>query len=203
MCRRGPGRNSACILPASAVAKRTTGNNQAYGRGPLWTSVAARPLGRTSRRCRLWVVAWLYPLHMVIALPALAPRPRPVPLRLVYTFLIVAALAGVPWLVSEASHRIDRVPSSLWPSPALVLLVLGALVAPRVSYRWFDAYLLLIPIVGLFYLGRFAWRLSLLPYRDWPPRPDEAPRWRKVAHPSRPGAGLYLVDRTSKADDQQ
>jgi len=70
---------------------------------------------------------------MVIALPALAPRPRPVPLRLVYTFLIVAALAGVPWLVSEASHRIDPVPSSLWPSPALVLLVLGALVAPRVS----------------------------------------------------------------------
>jgi hypothetical protein len=31
-----------------------------------------------------------------------------------------------------------------WPSPTLVLLVLGALVAGRVSYRWRDGLLLLI-----------------------------------------------------------
>ena len=58
--------------------------------------------------------------------------------------------------------------------------------------RW----LLLIPIVGIFYLWRFAWRLALLPYRDWPPRPNEAAHWRKVSHPARPGARLYLVDRS-------
>ncbi len=204
--------NCPCILPPSRVAKRTTGNNQPYGGEPLWTSVAARPLdGCALTRAASpvipaatgWVAAWLYPLHVVIDLPALAPRPRPVALRLVCTVVIVAALASVPWLVSHAGRRIDGVPSGLWPPPVLVLLVLGALVATRVSYRWFDAILLLIPILGLFYLWRFAWRLSLLPYRDWPPRPDEAPRWRKVAHPSRPGAGLYLVDPTSKADDQQ
>jgi hypothetical protein len=110
--------------------------------------------------------------------------------------VIVALLAGTPWLVSEASRRIGGGVSGPWPSPVLVLLILGALVATRVSYRWFDALLLLIPVVGLFYLCRFAWRLSLLPYRDWSPRPQEAPQWRKVAHPDRPGAGLYLVDRT-------
>jgi hypothetical protein len=138
---------------------------------------------------------------MVIDLPAVAPRPRPVPLRLVYTVVIVAALAGVPWLVSEASRRIHGGASGLWPPPVLVLLVLGALVATRVSYRWFDAVLLLIPILGLFYLWRFAWRLSLLPYRDWSPRPEEAPRWRKFAHPDRPRAGLYLVDRSGRSVD--
>jgi hypothetical protein len=48
------------------------------------------------------------------------------------------------------------------------------LVADRVSYRWYDAWLLTIPFVGLFYLWRFAWRLAALPHRDWPPRPGEA-----------------------------
>jgi hypothetical protein len=121
-------------------------------------------------------------------------------LRLTYTVVIVAALFSAPWLASEAGRRIGGRPWAHWPSPTLVLLVLGALVASRVSYRWFDAFLLLIPIVGLFYLWRFAWRLSFLPYRDWPPRPEEAPSWRKVAHPDRPGAGLYLVDRTGQRE---
>jgi hypothetical protein len=133
---------------------------------------------------------------MVVELPSIAPRPRPVALRLVYTVLIVAALLGLPWLVGEAGPRIGRKVFTWWPSPTLVLLVLGALVASQVSYRWRDALLLLIPIVGLFYLCRFAWRLAFLPYRDWPPRSAEAPYWQKVAHPVRPGAGLYL--RTSR-----
>jgi hypothetical protein len=139
---------------------------------------------------------------VVIDLPAIAPRPRPVLLRLVYTIVIVAALLSVPWLVSEASRRIGSGPLGLWPPPTLVLLVLGTLLASRVSYRWFDAFLLLIPIVGLVLLWRFAWRLSFLPYRDWPPRPEEAQRWRKVAHPDRPRAGLYLVDRTGQREHQ-
>jgi hypothetical protein len=139
-------------------------------------------------------------LLMVIDLPAIVPRPRPVLLRLTYTVVIVAALFSVPWLASEAGRRIGGRPWAHWPSPTLVLLVLGALVASRVPYRWFDAFLLLIPIVGMFYLWRFAWRLSFLPYRDWPPRPEEAPSWRKVAHPDRPGAGLYLVDRTGQRE---
>jgi hypothetical protein len=132
---------------------------------------------------------------MVVDLPSIAPRPRPVALRLAYTVVILAVLFGVPWFVGKATPRIGSQPSGWWPSPTLVLLVLGALAASRVSYRWRDGLLLLIPIVGLVYLCRFAWRLSFLPYRDWPPRAEEAPSWRKVSHPARPGARLYLVDR--------
>jgi len=106
----------------------------------------------------------------------------------------MAVLIVLPWAASEGSRSLDDGAATGWPPPAVVLMVVGAFIARRVSYRWFDAFLLLIPLVGLIYLWRFAWRLSFLPYRDWPPRPDEAPRWVKVAHPSRPGAGLYLVD---------
>jgi hypothetical protein len=131
---------------------------------------------------------------MVVDLPALAPRPRPVPLRLAYTVLVLMVFFAVPGLVAWALGRIGGGPSGDSMVPIVVLFVLGALAAGRVSYRWFDAFLVLIPIYGLFFLVKLAWRLALLPYRDWPPRPEEAPHWRKVAHPSRPGAGLYLVD---------
>jgi len=131
---------------------------------------------------------------MVVDLPALAPQPRPAPLRWVYTVLIMAALIGLPWAVSEATRPLDGEALVDWPPPTLVLLIVGALIARRVSYRWFDAFLLVIPLFGLIYVWRFAWRLAFLPYRDWPPRPDEAARWVKVAHPSSPGAGLYLVN---------
>jgi hypothetical protein len=152
-----------------------------------------RRMVSTSREVPL--VGRPYPRLMVVDLPSVAPRPRPVVLRLVYTVLILAVLVGLPWLVGKAGPRFGARVPAWWPSPPLILVVLGALVASRVSYRWRDGLLLLIPIVGLFYLGRFAWRLSFLPYRDWPPRRQEAPYWRKVSHPARPGAGLYLVDR--------
>jgi hypothetical protein len=146
------------------------------------------------------VAAGPYPLRMVIDLPAIAPRPRPTALRWVYTVLLMTVLVGLPWAAREATTALDDSASGSWPPPALVLFILGALIARRVSYRWFDAFLLLIPLFGLIYMWRFAWRLSFLPYRDWPPRPDEAPHWRKVAHPDRPGAGLYLVDPAAHAE---
>ena len=55
-----------------------------------------------------------------------------------------------------------------------VTLPFFAWVAPRVSYRWFDCLFLLIPIYGLIWAFRMIWRLVFLPYRDWPPRADEA-----------------------------
>jgi len=135
----------------------------------------------------------------VVDLPALAPRPRRVPLRVAYTILVLALFSVLPWLAGRAFDRIDGGPAGDSMAPIVVVFVLGALAATRVSYRWFDAFLLLIPIFGLFFLVKLAWRLAFLPYRDWAPRPDEAPRWRKVAHPSRPNAGLYLVDPARQA----
>jgi len=131
---------------------------------------------------------------MTTDLPALAPRPRSVTLRVAYTIVLVVLLAGLPWLATATLGRIGGWPSGDSLLSVVVLFAAGAVVATQVSYRWFDALLLLIPFVGLVFLVKFAWRLALLPYRDWPPRPAEAGRWRKVAHPSRPGAGLYLVD---------
>ncbi|RZU50806.1 hypothetical protein EV385_2590 [Krasilnikovia cinnamomea] len=42
--------------------------------------------------------------------------------------------------------------------------------APKVSYRRRDAFL------GPWLFVIIAWRIAYLPYRDWPPRDDEAPR---------------------------
>jgi hypothetical protein len=63
---------------------------------------------------------------------------------------------------------------------------------PLVSYRRRDVLLMGIPLYNLGLFGQTLWRLTYLPYRDWPPRPDEAARWRQLRHPSRPGALLYV-----------
>jgi len=51
-----------------------------------------------------------------------------------------------------------------------------AVLAPRASYRRRDAWLGLLPLLGWYLLCVLAWRVALLPYRDWEPRPDEM--WR-------------------------
>ena len=61
----------------------------------------------------------------------------------------------------------------------LVLIVpatLTALLAPFVSYRAIDGLAWLVPPLGFVLFVRIAWRLALLPERDWPPRPDEVSR---------------------------
>lgn len=56
------------------------------------------------------------------------------------------------------------------------VLLGGAAIAPKVSYRRFDCFLLMIPVYGVVFMATFAWRLSYLPYRDWPLRADERAR---------------------------
>jgi hypothetical protein len=80
----------------------------------------------------------------------------------------------------------------------LVLLVLGALVATRVSYRWFDAILLFDPDTRpvLPVAVRVAAVAPAIPGtgRRGPTRPRAGGRSRTRAG----GAGLYLVDPTSR-----
>jgi hypothetical protein len=59
----------------------------------------------------------------------------------------------------------------------IIPAALTAWIAPMVSYRRRDAAWWLIG-VGLYFLALFIWRATLLPYRDWDPRPDE----RDAAH---------------------
>lgn len=57
----------------------------------------------------------------------------------------------------------------------LVYLIVYALLARKVSYRWFDTFLQLIPIYGIIWQFIIAWRLAYLPHRDWRLRPEEKP----------------------------
>jgi hypothetical protein len=42
-----------------------------------------------------------------------------------------------------------------------------AVLCPKVGYRWWDAFFLLIPFYGIFFLCRIAWRAANLPHVDW------------------------------------
>lgn len=53
------------------------------------------------------------------------------------------------------------------------VLVAYGFLAPRVSFRWFDTFFQFIPVYGLIWQCRVAWRIAGLSLRDWPQRPDE------------------------------
>jgi hypothetical protein len=57
------------------------------------------------------------------------------------------------------------------------------LLAPHASYRPRDGWLGLIPIYGWYVTCVLCWRVALLPYRDWEPRPDELWRARWLPEP--------------------
>jgi hypothetical protein len=65
---------------------------------------------------------------------------------------------------ATGSHALTSLAIWLFPVPFAVWL------APKVSYRRRDVML------GPWMIGIIAWRIAYLPYHDWPPRDDEAPR---------------------------
>lgn len=72
------------------------------------------------------------------------------------------------------SSAVDDALSTATGGFLLAAFVGLALIARKVSYRWFDAFLVVIPLVGIFFVCRFLWRFTLLPVRDWDLRPDES-----------------------------
>lgn len=58
-----------------------------------------------------------------------------------------------------------------------------AVLAPRCSYRRRDALFGLVPLVGYYVTCVLAWRVALLPFRDWEPRADELDRSRWLDDP--------------------
>jgi hypothetical protein len=78
--------------------------------------------------------------------------------------------------------------------------LLTVVVAPLVSYRRRDAVAWLIPPLGLLLTARLVWRLTLLPYRDWPPRPEEANRYRRTTFHTVDGAPLYRLLHANRPD---
>ena len=49
----------------------------------------------------------------------------------------------------------------------LVILITLGIVGPKVGYRWFDCFFAMIPIYGIFFIFRLAYRLANLPNVDW------------------------------------
>ena len=123
--------------------------------------------------------------------PVRSRRPRVVRLLLLLAIVILFyAIAGAAGYVAvsmvdaatfstyeEYSTAVDEAASGV-SGLAILAAVAGLVVAcSRVSYRWFDGFLVFIPVYGLIFMITILWRVTNLPHNDWPLRPDERP-WR-------------------------
>jgi hypothetical protein len=107
-------------------------------------------------------------------------RSSETPRGLVSRSLIAAAIfaaAVIPgWTLGDLAEGwtgwglLDYVVTCAWSAGAVFVL------APSGSYRRRDALLGLAPLIGWYLACVLAWRVALLPYRDWEPRADEL--WR-------------------------
>ena len=103
-------------------------------------------------------------------------RPRGLTSRSVVAVGIFAAAVVPGWTLGDAVERwtgqgvLDWLVTCAWTALAVGLL------GPYASYRRRDALLGLVPLVGWYLACVVSWRVALLPYRDWEPRPQE--RWR-------------------------
>lgn len=99
-------------------------------------------------------------------------RPRHWAIRLlVFMALMLVAFGSFVALNGDLIPRSPDDTGLLAPAVAVGAFALWAFLATRVDYRWFDALLLLVPLYSIFWAGRIAWRITNLPYRDWPPAP--------------------------------
>jgi hypothetical protein len=97
-------------------------------------------------------------------------------------------------VVNELAHR--RAPEARWFVADTVDLLAGGLpgvlLLPayrRVSFRKRDVlFFLLLPFWGLVIAWKVGFRLTSLPYRDWPPRPDQEARTHIV-----PGTPFHVA----------
>jgi hypothetical protein len=87
------------------------------------------------------------------------------------TFIVSAMIADSPFRQLAWGHFDYGGLLAVLPS---VLLI--ALLAPLASYRRRDVLFLLVPLWNLVMVWTIGSRISRLPYRDWPLRPDEVDR---------------------------
>jgi hypothetical protein len=84
------------------------------------------------------------------------------------TFTFCAMIADSPFRQLAWGNFAYGRPLAVLPSVVLI-----ALLAPLVSYRRRDVLLLLVPLWNLVMVWTIGSRISRLPSRDWPLRPDE------------------------------
>jgi hypothetical protein len=123
--------------------------------------------------------------------------PRGLTSRSVVAVGIFAAAVIPGWTLGDQTERwtgnglLDWAVTCGWTAAAVFAL------ARYASYRRRDAWLGLVPLYGWYLLCLLAWRVALLPYRDWEPRGEELWRARWL-----PGdlIGYWRVDPPSPAD---
>ena len=85
---------------------------------------------------------------------------------LAITFAIIGvALLGGSVTDEQALDGLGRI---------IGLVVIG-IICTSVGYRWFDAFLALIPFYGAFFIAKMLWRVSVLPHRYWTMRGEVTP----------------------------
>jgi hypothetical protein len=107
--------------------------------------------------------------------------PRSVVHRLCWTAAASVFVVAPYWaLVGSPPHDSPQ-PSALIVSAALLpaAALMGAL-GDRVSYHWSDAVFVVMGPWSLVVAVKLIWRVTLLPYRDWPAREEEAGDWRRM-----------------------
>ena len=89
-------------------------------------------------------------------------------MRLIKTIALVAGM----YLISLMAEVIMVTASPEYEGGVSVLVILGllALIAPKVGYRWFDCFFAAIPFYGIYFIFRLAYRVALLPERNWSER---------------------------------
>ncbi|SCG46072.1 hypothetical protein [Micromonospora inositola] len=108
--------------------------------------------------------------------------------RTVITVLLVIAVMIPALLIRDLIAARTGLAPLADAGAVVVPMAVLAWLAPRVSYRRRDALLWPVGVGGYVFLV-IAWRLAYLPYRDWPPRPDEAAHARWLPDPRY--AGLW------------
>ena len=107
--------------------------------------------------------------------------PRRYSVRVAYAALFDVAVVGIAVAVRpEAEPRFGVIASGFLTFAVVAALVV-LVAAPLVSYRRRDA------LLGPWIFWTVVWRLAGLPYRDWPPRDDEAAHARYLLAEDLPG----------------
>jgi hypothetical protein len=99
---------------------------------------------------------------------------RPAVVRIVGTVAMVLALFVADHVMLNSVLPAITEPGPLWDLLHVIpLVVVTGLLGTRVSYRFIDGFWWLVPPVGIYLFVKFCWRITSLPARDWPLRPDE------------------------------
>lgn len=87
------------------------------------------------------------------------------------TFKTIAIVLGI-YITASIIDIIVALGFSDYEGGVTAVAILGflAFFAPKVGYRWFDCFFVIIPIYGIFFFFRIAHRIAFLPERDWSER---------------------------------